>query len=116
MSSQPLNKELDATPLVNTILEKTKAGKLKWEATAIGDVFIASLGGNTTLKIKLVTYEGEDYDQPELCLLDDKGKTDWEISNSQVKGGLWPLFNLARRIGNKVDEKMETLMEVLQKL
>ena len=142
MSNQPLDKELDPTPLVNAIIEKTKAGRLKWEATANPSTFIASVGGNTTLRIQLETTDEVRYEQvgpvsnppnriiipetldrrvrevqvPVLSLLDDKGRTLWEISNRDVMGNLDPLFRLARRMGNKLDERMEALMEVVQKL
>jgi len=86
MSSQALDKDLDPTPLLNTIVEKTKAGKLKWEATVNEDVFIASVGGNTTLRIFLETTKdihpatGQygPVEAPVLRLLDDQGKTLWE--------------------------------------
>ena len=124
MSSQALENDLDPTPLVKSIVEKTKAGKLRWEATINENVFIASVGGNTTLRISLETTEGF---QPEtgqygpmevhvLRLLDDQGKTLWEMRGGKVAGGLRPLFELARRIGNKLDERMEALIGALERL
>ena len=112
MSNQPLEKDLDPTPLVNAIIEKTKARRLKWEATASPNTFITSVGGNTTFKI----YVEEDDMAPTLCWLDEKGKTVSYINHNEVKGGLWPLFHLAHRIGNRLDERMETLMEVVRRL
>lgn len=123
MNALPLEKELDPKPLVAALIDKTKAGKIKWEATAEESTFIATLGGDTTLRIYLITVE--DFDGygnpssgliPELRLLGDNGKLLWEISNHRVNGELWPLFQLAQRIGNKLDERMATLMETLQKL
>lgn len=118
-----LEKDLDPTPLVATLVEKTKAGRLKWEPTATENVFIASVGGGTTLRIYLANeqvpdeYGGLDtVEAPELRLLDEKGKMLWEILPRQVKGGLWPLFRLAQRIANKLDERMASLMETLQNL
>ncbi len=64
MSNQPLDKELDPAPLVNTLVEKTKAGKLTWEATALDDVFIASVGGTTTLKVHLLQPDWEGREEP----------------------------------------------------
>ena len=123
MSDQALEQELDPTPLVVTLTEKSKAKKLKWQATADDHAFIASVGGDTTLKITLEKVEDEDVfgnskrtDEPVLHVLDAKGRTLSEIHSSQVKGGLWPLYKLAQRIGNKLDERMAALMEVLQKL
>ena len=124
MSTQALDKDLDATPLLNTIVEKTKAGKLKWEATINENVFIASVGGNTTLRISLETTEGfnpatSQYEPMEVAvlrLLGDQGKTLWEIPSGNVKGGLRPLFELARRIGNKLDDRIEALIGALARL
>ena len=123
MTQQASGQELDFNPLVNTILEKTKAGKLNWEATASDDTFIVSVGGETTLKLTMEAFETFDmYGQPEtghapvLCLLDRKGRKLWEISSNQVSGGLWTLYRQAQRIANKVDDRVAGLIEVLQKL
>jgi hypothetical protein len=123
MTAILFDKELDPTPLVTTLIEKTKAGRLKWEPTATENVFIASVGGGTTLRIYLSTTttldqygEPEAVDAPELKLLDEKGKMLWEIHSHQIKGGLWPLFKLAQRVANKLDERMASLMESLRNL
>jgi hypothetical protein len=123
MNTISLDKDLNPTPLVEAVTEKTKAGKIKWEPTAEENTFIATLGGGTTLRIYLTTGEAADefgnlesVQIPELRLLGEKGKLLWEIRSHQIKGGLWPLFKLAQRIGNKLDERMATLMETLQKL
>lgn len=122
MSNRPLE-EFDSTPLVNTLFEKTKAGKLVWEATADPNCFITSVGGSTALKIFLKekpssrSYFGNEQ-VPVLVSLNEKGGTELEIESPQVSSpdGLWPLYRLARRIGNKLDEKMGALIEVVQKL
>jgi hypothetical protein len=123
MTAILFDKELDPTPLVTTLLEKTKAGRLKWEPTATENVFIASVGGGTTLRIGLTTVDDfndlgrpDTIEVPELKLLDEKGRMLWEIHQHQVKGGLWPLFRLAQRVANKLDERMASLMESLQNL
>ena len=123
MTAILFDKELDPTPLVTTLLEKTKAGRLKWEPTATENVFIASVGGGTTLRIGLTTVDDfndlgrpDTIEVPELKLLDEKGRMLWEIHQHQVKGGLWPLFRLAQRVAIKLDERMASLMESLQNL
>ena len=123
MIAVPFDKDLDPSPLVATLIDKTKAGKLKWEPTAAENVFIASVGGGTTLRIYLTTSTGiddngqpESIQVPELRLLDEKGRLLWEIGAYQVKGGLSPLFGLAQRVANKLDERMASLMEALQHL
>ena len=109
MSSSTPGKELDTTPLLNAILEKTKAGKLKWEETADEDVFIASVGGDTTLKVSK-----EPGLLVKLSLLSEQGKTVWEVTDLSYE--LDELFRLARRVALKVDEKVEALLETLQRL
>ncbi|HMD99788.1 MAG TPA: hypothetical protein VKM93_20970 [Terriglobia bacterium] len=123
MTDVALKQEIDANPLTTALVEKTKAGRIGWQATANENTFIASVGGDTTLRLTLESVvdfdpygQPESYDVPVLCLLDSKGKTLWEVHSREVKGGLWPLYKLAQRIANKVDEKVEALMEALQKL
>ena len=107
MNSQ-LENDLDPTPLVEALIEKTRAGKLKWEATAAPNTYISSVGGNTTLEI-------DDDEYLTLSLTDSQGKTFMVISTSEAPG-LRVLARLARRIANKVDERMQALIEVVQKL
>lgn len=123
MTAEPYEKELDPTPLVASILEKSKAGKLKWEPTAKEGEFIASVGGETTLKVALVSDEGVDVfgnpeitEVPSLRMVDSKGHVLWEIKSSEVKGGLWSLYKVAQRVGNRLDERVAAVVEVLQKL
>lgn len=121
MSKQDV--EPDPNPLAAELFEKTKTGKLRWEPTADKRSFIVSIGGETTLKLYQVSGEEADpWGQPQtvtvpkLALLDAKGNTLWEIATYTVKGGLWPLYTMAQRIANKVDERMATIMDSLKKL
>jgi hypothetical protein len=111
MSSHGPVKELDPTRLVNVVLEKTKAGKLTWEETAGKNTFIASVGGDTTLEIE----QGREWDDPDtLRLLDEDGQLLWVIDAPQPLIG--ELLQLARRIALRVDEKVDALLDTLQKL
>ena len=121
--TEPILKDLDANPLVQALMEKTQVGRLVWEPTADEGTFIASIGGNTTLKLALVSqvepdvYGNPEYaDVPTLLLLDEKGRKQWQVDSSRVKGGLWPLFRLAQRVANKVDDRMAGLVEAVQRL
>jgi|SRR5579862_329685 len=123
MSNADLTKDLDANPLVAELITKTKFGKLQWVPTPAESTFVTSIGGNTTLRASLTTmWELDDYGNPDtvtvpqLHLLDEKGQTLWIINQSDVKGGLWPLFKLVRRVANKVDERMSTLLDALKAL
>ena len=121
--SKPQDIEPDPNPLAAELIEKTKAGKLKWEPTVDRRAFIVSLGGDTTLKLHLDTEEQVDpYGQLEtvtvacLSLLDAKGNILWDIRNHKVKGGLMPLYKLAQRVANKVDERLANIMDSLRNL
>lgn len=120
MKSSEFDKDLEVTPFITSLTEKTASGGLNWEPTAQADTFIASLAGST-LRIRLEEGAGVDmYDNPTeapvLYILDEKGKTLWQIYHTHPKGGLWGLYRLVQRIANKVDDRMASLMEALQRL
>ena len=122
MSAQPVAKELDVNRLVGEVIEKTKAGKLRWKATANDNIFIVSVGGNTTIKVSLEAKE-EDWvssppvmrDRARLILLDEYGNPLLDVWEDNVPA-VAELFTLARRMALNVDERIQSLMEVLQKL
>ncbi len=124
MNGHPLGKNVDPKPLVEALIEKSLAGKLNWQATADESAFIASVGGETTLKItlkKVETFDDERgefglQDVPVLHMLDANGRTLWEIDSSEGGAELWALHKLAQRIGNKVDDRLVAVMEAVQKL
>jgi hypothetical protein len=123
VTAQAQIQEIDLDPLVATLVEKTKAGKIKWEPTANDKTFISSVGGETTFKLKLESFEELDFsgypqnlERPVLSLLDAKGHEIWQVSSSKIPGGLWSLYKIAKQVANRVDEKVATLMETLEKL
>jgi hypothetical protein len=124
MANIPFEKDINPNPLVSALIEKTKEGKLKWQPTSLEDTFIVSIGGGSTLRISLVQeWTTDDYGNevqitnPRLVLLTEKGTTLWTINDSDVVGTeLWTVFKLARRIANKVDEKLATVMGYLENL
>ncbi|MGH9434082.1 MAG: hypothetical protein ACRD3T_21345 [Terriglobia bacterium] len=126
MANRELNTDIDPNPLVTAIVEKTKAGRLDWQPTADDRVYIASVGGDTTMKLTVEGVEEEVWDKytskteivdyPVLSLEDSGGRTIWKMNSKSVKGGLQPLYDLAQRVANKVDDRMASLMETLQKL
>ena len=123
MSAPVIDKELDPTPIVSALVEKSTIGKMAWEATAREDTFVSSVGGQT-LKLALeptiasdIYGNPEERNEPVLYLLDEKGRTIWQIYSSQAKeGGLWKLYRMAQRVANKVDDRMAALMDALQRL
>jgi hypothetical protein len=123
MTDQSFLQEIDPNPLVQALVEKTKAGKLIWQPTASPDTFIASVGGETTLKLMTETEEGvnrygdlESFTVPVLSMNDFRGRQLWQIRSREVDGSLWPLYKLGQRVANKVDERVAALLEAVQSL
>ena len=106
--------QFDSVPLLNALINKTQAGKLKWDETADEDIFLVSVGGNTTLKIRREFLRHPGYHRHLLSLLDENGKLVWEIDEPWAL--IEQLFFLARRVALRVDERVDALMETLQKL
>lgn len=128
MSAQPIRNELDPKRLVEAIVEKTKAGKLNWEETAAENVFIASVGGDTTFKVssetrgerlirtgEVPTFFYDDTEMKKLTLLNEYGKPLVEVWQDEDPA-VGELFDLARRTALNVDERVKSVIEVLQKL
>jgi hypothetical protein len=117
-------KRLDPGPLVKGLIEKSMAGKIDWQPTADRRAFIASVGGIMTFKVTLVSDIGVDengrtidIEVPRLDMLDEKGKPLWEVCPRDVQGGeLRRLFEIARRIGNKLDDRLAGAIDALEKL
>ncbi|MBI2815551.1 MAG: hypothetical protein HYX72_01285 [Acidobacteria bacterium] len=119
MSGLSFANEIDRKRLVETILEKTKTGKLNWRETAMKDVYIISVGGNTTLKVSLEHQDtGRSYGGAQLAmfrLLDEHGTVLLEISESE-ETTVRKLLESAKASALNVDDRVQSLMEVLQKL
>lgn len=118
------NNKLDPEPLVKRLIEKSKAGKLNWEPTADRRQFVTSVGGDITFRIRLVSYtdinemgQPESVDIPRLDMLDEKGYILWQVHPSDVpQRVLRELFEIARRIGNQLDDRVEEAIHVLDNL
>ncbi len=119
MSQALISQQPDPNLLVESLIKKTESGKIKWEATARDDIFIASIGGQATLKISWRDEIAADESSgPNLRLLDESGRTIWRIEALDLGAPekLEHLYSLAQKIGNRVDEKVTALMEALEKL
>ena len=123
--TQGTQDKLDAAPLVTRLLEKSLNSKVDWKPTADRQAFVTSVGGGElSFKISLVsTTDIDDFGQPEsvevprLDMLDEKGKVLWYIHTGDVPGGkLHHLYDAARRIGNRLDERLASAMSALDKL
>lgn len=121
--AEEINK-LDAAPLLRRLIEKSKAGKLDWAPTADRQQFVVSVGGETSFRIRMVTVTDiGDYGQtelvevPRLDMLDQKGHLLWQVQGGDVPAGeLKELFQVARRIGNRLDDRVAGAISALDKL
>lgn len=117
-------KKLDAAPLVKRLIEKSKAGKLDWEPTADRQQFVTSVGGDISFKVRMVTATDIDYygqpetvEVPRLDMLDQAGHLLWQVQGRDVPAGeLRELFEIARRIGNRLDTRVAGAIDALDKL
>lgn len=121
--NEDINK-IDSAPLVKRLIEKSKTGKLDWQPTADRQQFVISVGGDTSFRIRQITItdvdewgQPEHVDVPILDMLDQKGHLLWQVQSRDIPGGgLRELFEIARRIGNSVDERLVGAIEALDKL
>jgi hypothetical protein len=119
-----LGDKLDPKPLVQQLIDKTAAGKLNWEPTADRKTFIASLAGKMSFRIQMISVTDVDtfgqpdvVDIPLLEMLDEKGKVLWGIRGAEVpRSTLESLYELARRVGNRLDERLEQALAALSHL
>ena len=97
--------------LLNELVEKTRAGKLRWQDTAAENTFLAAVRG-------LYTYEVSSNDQGSVQVLrvrDDKGRVVVKV----VRGGdplIDELHSLARNVALGTDERIEEALDVLRGL
>lgn len=126
-------KKLDQTPdydvLFETLLKKTKEGKLDWQETADENKFIVAVQGKQTFEISLIavetgkevaTHEIEYYQAIVLKVKDSEGKVLFEspfMKYSYIENNTASqLYNLAKRIATNVDEKLQRSLQLLENL
>jgi hypothetical protein len=109
--------------LINKLLEKSKQGKIDWQATSEEQTFIASVGNNS-FKISLFQPtdrwgQSEGDLSPVLMMLDQTGKSVWRVEGrglDVVNDPLTELYKIAQRIGDRVDERLASALESLDAL
>ncbi|OHB68748.1 MAG: hypothetical protein A2V70_01795 [Planctomycetes bacterium RBG_13_63_9] len=103
-----LDKEPDYNVLLQALIDKTKAGKLRWEETADEDTFVAAVKGQRTFEVS-----GKDAPQFVVAVRDEEGKVFFQTPASSMAR---ELFLLARRVALHVDEKIDSTMVLLENL
>lgn len=110
-----------ALALFQEILKRTLAGKLAWEPTAEQDKFVAPMLGKYTLTLLPYTSMnnwGDPQGYPSLKLEDQNSNliAAMDTSVDEIKGNdLETLLVFARRIALRADEKIDELLQALQK-
>jgi len=123
--TEKIQYEPDATDMVVKLLEKTVAGKIPWKPTADNSEFVVSLKGTTTLRLYTTSETGyneynerEEFEVPMLSLEDEKGRRLWQAGQQDVKtpGALRNLHKAARRVANRVDDRITQIVKALDEL
>ena len=104
-----LDREPDYTGLLDALLAKTRAGKITWQETADEDTFLAAVHGRQTFEIS------RHGDFAVLTVRDRDGKLLFRTSQTSLDAAN-ELWRLARRIAMRVDEKIDSALELIKGL
>ena len=120
--------------LIEALLEKTRAGRLVWHETADENTFLAALKGERTFEVtgrseefRRETRESGLTDTVDMVSVhipigntdtvvrvrDEQGRVLFEIPPSPATA---ELYTLVRRIVTRVDENIDSTMEILEQL
>lgn len=118
-----LEKEPDYETVLQALLEKTKQGKVAWQETAKEDTFVAAAKGEQTFEITYIDPSrtaggvviGAGAPYAVLTVKDREGKLLFETPSDGLATAL-ELFRAARRVALRVDEKIESTLELIDQL
>jgi|ERR1022692_4907679 hypothetical protein len=112
----------DPGHVVTALLDKTRTGKLKWEAAQQEDTFHVNIGGHTFLRVFLVKSQirnamgdVEVHTVPTLNMLDEKGRVIWSVDSRSVSDTR-ELHRQAQNRADRVDERISVLLDALTKM
>lgn len=112
----------DPSHVVSALLDKTRNGKLKWEAAPQEDTFHLNIGGHTFLRVFLVKSQLrspmgdlELHTLPTLNMLDEKGRIIWSV-DSRTVSEMRELHRQAQNKADRVDERISVLLDALSKM
>ncbi len=110
-----LPEKVDAAPLVAKLVQKTQSGKIPWQPTAEDNAFIAAVGKQSfRVRLKDISEDWQNAEiVPVLELFDEQSKLVWSVRSV---GGLHELHELAQRVANRIDERVDELMSALDEL
>ena len=103
--------------LVTTLLEKSRASKVPWRATASDNIFLCGFGGyGVSIRAWTTTTGGR---QRSLSIVNEDGveiETLLAYSRSSEFDDLDEMFTLARRSANNVEEGLDRLLRELRNI
>lgn len=103
-----------AIALLDETLEKTKAKKLKWQATAQTGIFVAPMGGKYTIKVFPFTDEDPQSGPPSLTLYEEGNMLlDCTILSTAKPIALLDLYQLVKNQVFKIDEKNKSIEDAI---
>jgi len=112
----------DPAHVVSALLDKTRTGKLKWEAAQQEDTFHVNIGGHTYLRVFLVKSQLrnamgdiEVHTVPTLNMLDEKGRVIWSV-DSRLVSEIRELHRQAQNRADRVDERISVLLDTLARM
>jgi len=101
--------------LIHKLLERSKRGKVQWEATAAEGVYQAAF---PQYSVKIYSLEGNVGGEPDYVLqvADDEGQVIDEIRDTDCPNefnNMRDLFNCARSIGLGLDRALDSILAAL---
>lgn len=109
--------------LIETLLEKTQQGKLDWQETADEDRFLAAVKGRQTYDISARFGGDREREgrivqdvQVRLTVRDSEGRNFLDIRESGQDSPAYQLFEAARRVAMRIDERIDQSVELLKSL
>ena len=106
----------DYDRLVEMLIQKTKDGKIDWQETAVTERYVASIQGVRSLVVERIENGDEDeYSQTlKLSGTDSNGRT--LFSHFLDTPSTQTLFELARRVATKEDDRLREVVDLLTTL
>lgn len=129
-----LSKDPNYDSLVEALLEKTLARKLDWQVTAEDDCFLAAVKGKRSFEIKAkpilqlesildrttqdILLPGSRMRELEIMLTvrDETGDKLFDFQQRGRDTAAFQLYEAARRIASRIDERIDESLELLNSL